>query len=244
MQIHAVQGNWGGAPLEDINKLLRDTASHLERLLRNPIYGIILVKPGPTSEDPITLYRSSPREPYIIKLSTRGTKWNQYAYQFSHEFCHVLSGYDHLKENPNNWFHETICELASIFILRRMSERWPTDPPYPNWADYSKLLKSYSAKRLSCQEVQLPTGISLHCWLLSHENTLREDKYQRDKNALVAYQLLPIFEDTPAGWNAIRRLPNSTKPLADYFVDWHSSVDLADKPFIVRLSNAFGYPVC
>ena len=38
----------------------------------------------------ITLIRDSTHDPYIIKLSVRDTLWDQYAYQFAHEFCHVL----------------------------------------------------------------------------------------------------------------------------------------------------------
>ena len=54
-----------------------------------------------------------------IKLSARDTYWNKYAYQFAHEFCHVISKHDNLKENPNNWFHEAICELSiHAFTLR------------------------------------------------------------------------------------------------------------------------------
>ncbi len=97
----------------------------------------------PTIEHPRVLYRCSQCEPYVIQLDTRGTYWSQYAYQFSHEFCHILSGYEHLKENPNQWFHETVCELASVFSLRRMAERWPIHPPYPKWADYSDSLMCY-----------------------------------------------------------------------------------------------------
>ena len=116
----------------------------------------------------------------------RDRQQNQYAYQFAHEFCHVLSGYEGLEGNPNNWFHETICELASVFTLRRMAERWPTHPPYPNWAGYSKHLLEYAAKRQKREEVQLPIGTTLLDWLSSHESGLRNDRYQRDKNDLVA----------------------------------------------------------
>ena len=122
-----------------------------------------------------------------------------------------------------------------------MAERWSTRPPYCNWAGYTSALRDYCQELLSQSEVQLPEEIPLHSWLSDHESVLRENEYQRDKNALVAYQLLPIFENTPTGWNAIRHLPNSTGFLADYLVDWHASVDSADKPFIERLSSVLGY---
>jgi hypothetical protein len=85
--------------------------------------------------------------------------------------------------------------------------------------------------------------MTLQSWLVLHEEALRKDEYQREKNALVAYALLPIFESKPTGWNAIRNLPNSSGNLADYFVDWHSAVDPVDKAFVARLSNAFDYAI-
>ena len=242
MQLYVLQADWGDARLDNLNRLLKDVASHMNRLLRTPFKGTIYVKPSPPEQPPRALYRTSPDEPFVIWLTARNRRWSQFAYQFSHEFCHVLSGYENLKGNPNNWFHEAICELASVFTLRCMAKRWPTDPPYPNWASDAKALEEYGQEDCSRQEV-LPEGMTLQSWLVLHEEALRKDEYQRKKNALVAYALLPIFESTPAGWNAIRNLPNSSGSLADYFVDWHSAVEPVDKAFVARLSNAFDYAI-
>ena len=243
MHLYVSQADWGNAQLNNIEKLLRNTASHLNRLLSLPFDGRIIVTPSPPSGPPRALHRASSEDPFVIRLSARDRHWCQFVYQFSHEFCHVLSDYERLKNNPNNWFHEAICELASVFTLRRMAERWPTDPPYPNWAGYAKALNQYSQDLLSPAEVQLAAGVSLQNWLSSYEETLREDRYQRKKNALVAYALLPIFESTPTGWNAIRSLPSSSGCLQEYFADWHSLVDLADKDFVAHLSDMFGYTI-
>ena len=89
----------------------------------------------------------------------------------------------------------------------------------------------------------MPAGMNLHAWLSSHEDVLREDEYQRKKNKLVAYALLPIFESLPMGWNAIRSFPNCTGYLEEYFTAWHSSVDPVGKTFVARLSNAFDYTI-
>ena len=56
---------------------------------------------------------------------------------------------------------------------------------------------------------------------------------------MVAYSLLPIFEDDPAGWNAIFSLPDSSAMFRDYLIDWHSQVEPVDKPFVTRISDAF-----
>ena len=246
MQLCVLQGDWGNAQPNDIEKLLKDTASHLNRLLRNPFEGIIHVKPSP-EPIPRTLLRTSPDAPFVIWLSVRDRDWCKFAYQFAHEFCHVLSGYEGLEGNPNNWFHEAICELASVFTLRCMTEQWPKHPPYldPEWANYAQALKKYSQDLLSRPQVQLPEGVTLQNWLLSHEETLRRDRYwcQRKGNDLVAYKLLPIFETTREGWNAIRSLPKSSGCLEEYFAVWHSCADAADKDFIARLSKAFDYTI-
>ena len=245
MQLSVLRSDWGDAQLCDIEVLLKDTASHLNQLLRDPFDQTIRVIRAPCSDrTPRICYRSSPDEPFVIHLDTRDRLWCQFAYQFSHEFCHVLSGYEHLRDNPNNWFHETICELASVFTLQRMAERWPTHPPYPNWADYAESLRSYGQERFH-EADQLPEEMSLEKWLSIHEEELRkcsnESGYKRSKNALVAYALLPIFESDPMGWNSITKFPNSRAGLAVYLSDWYSSVDSVDKSFVARLSDALGH---
>ena len=239
--------NWGEGRRENVERLIRDTASHVLRLLRDPFTADIRVIPRPIDEYPEVMYRSPNQTRYTIKLSTRDTYWAQYAYQFAHEFCHVLFNHEQLKKNPNNWFHEAICELASVFTLRRMAERWHLDPPYPNWASFADNLDKYCKKWMGRPETQLPEDVSLQFWLLHNEDTLRVADYrkeaERNKQHLVAYQLLPIFEDFPVGWNAIRNLPTSTGYLKDYLNEWHSLIDLEDQPFVGHLSNAFGYTI-
>ena len=240
MQVEVAQCDWGGGQPLDIKVLLTDVAAHITRLLRKPVLETIAVEATPDAgDDPITLIRSSPQDPFRILLSARDTKWSKFAYQFSHELCHVLSGYERLEGNPNNWFHEAICELASVFTLRRMAEGWYVQPPYPNWAEYAQSLASYAEDTLSREARQLPRGMSLRVWLLSEEEGLRKNRYLRDKNAVVAYSLLPIFENDPAGWNAVRRLPDSSATFGEYLFDWHTLAEPVDKPFVRRILDAF-----
>lgn len=82
---------------------------------------------------------------------------------------------------------------------------------------------------------RLPVGITLATWLSTHEAELRNNAYLRLKNAVVAYTLLPIFEEEPEGWNTIRKLPVASGSLTKYLEDWHQRVDAADERFIKRL---------
>lgn len=236
MEIRVTHGAWGDCNPADIAVLLSNVASHLTVDLRSPTKGMIIVCPtATTADDPITLYRADPTHPYIVLLQARDTFWAQFSYQFAHEYCHILSGYEGLEDNPNGWFHEALCELAAVFVLRRMANTWLVDPPYPNRSDYATSLDSYASNLLSRKERQLPVGVTLPHWLANEEESLRQDRYQRDKNAVVAYSLLPIFERHPTGWNTIQRLPLSSGLLQEYLRDWYSGVESPDEPFIADI---------
>ena len=84
----------------------------------------------------------------------------------------------------------------------------------------------------------------------SGEDNLREASFRkqfvdfsqsdRDKVAVISHALLPIFESEPAGWNAVRNVPVTKGPLTEYLADWYAQVELADKPFLKRILDAFG----
>ena len=246
IQLYVSQDDWGNIQPNEIAVLLQDTAFHINRLLRTPFRGKIQVEPSQV-DHPKVLYRSSVEGPYTIWISVRDDYWCQFAYQFAHEFCHVLSDHENIRDNPNNWFHEAICELASMFTIRCMAIRWLTHPAFLDRQDYAASLGAYGQDLLSNQDAQLPADMSLHSWLSLHEKGLRQapvnENEQRNNQALVASHLLPVFEKTPSGWNAIRKLPNSTDLLADYLVAWYSVVDPKDKSFVAKLSDTFGYTI-
>ena len=157
MKIKVQPDGWGHALPRDIEAVLTDTASHINRLLSAGVTEHVHVIPAPETDwTPRTHVRRSPNAPIFIQLTARDRKWVQFAYQFAHEFCHVVSDYERLENNPNNWFHEALCELASVFTLRRMAETWPVQPPYLKWADYAGSLARYANDLLSDRERQLP----------------------------------------------------------------------------------------
>ena len=238
MEISVLQCEWGVARLEDIQKLLEDVASHIARELRDPFDGTILVMNLPAQDGPITFFRNPGNlETYEVNLTAKDRLWSKFAYQFAHEFCHVLSGHDRLRDNPNNWFHEAICELASVFVLRRMGERWQHLPPYANWASYSASLVSYAQSLTNRLAGNSPAG-SFSSWLSANENLLRANPYLRESNGVVAMRLLPIFEQEPTGWNAVRCLPATTEHIRQYIESWRNSVDGQDCGFVERIAHA------
>ena len=237
MEIFVCECDWGEAKRDDICSLLVDTASHINRELRCPFNGKINVSNLPTENTPRAYYRNSSSSAFDINLTARDRRWSQFAYQFAHEFCHVLSGYEKLKNNPNNWFHEAICELASLFTLRKMGERWPSDPPFLNWVDYAANLTSYATNIIENTQQNTPTDYDFAGWLLTHEKQLRRDSYQRDKNCIVAIRLLPLFEDHPQGWNAVTGLPTSHSTISKYLSEWKLSVAPEDRIFVEQVKK-------
>ncbi len=236
MELSVLEYNWGTAR-EDIQRVLIDTASHINRELRHKFDGKINVLNLPEENSPKTYYRNLSSDSYRINLTANDNRWSQFAYQFAHEFCHVLSGHENLRGNPNNWFHESICQLASLFTLRRMGERWPSNPPSPNWADYATSLTCYAKDILVNARQYSPPDGKFDAWLQSNEKQLRSDPYLRKKNLVVAARLLPLFEQQMQGWNVITKLPNSMSRFPKYLSEWKLDIDPEDRLFLEQVKN-------
>ena len=93
MLIEIEQCDWGDADTANIGALLADVAQHLNVLVDAPVAEHIKVVAAPRAQDyPMTHLRNPRGEgPITIQLAARGRYWAQFAYQFAHEFCHVLS---------------------------------------------------------------------------------------------------------------------------------------------------------
>ncbi len=231
MKIKILQCNWGAIHRNDIQKLLENVASHIWCELRDPFNETIHVMNLPTKNAPEAFFRNPGTTHYEVNLTAKDKYWCQYAYQFAHEFCHILSGHNRLRGNPNNWFHESICELSSLFVLRRMAQSWRTHPPYPGKENYSASLKDYAQNKIDQHRKSVPTG-SFSTWLSGKEDKLRRYKYHRDLNGVVAITLLQLFEKTPTGWNAVRHLPVCTGQIKEYIEAWKADVHQDDRPFV------------
>lgn len=199
---------------------------------------------------PIAEYEHRPDGRIAIGLTSQGRLWSQFAFQFAHEFCHALAGHANDGEKcwrrgrkANHWLEESLCETASLFVLRAMGKRWGEQPPYPNWKSYGPSLTRYAQERLDTSG--LPTDTSFGKWLAEHEPSLRQVATQRDKNLIVARQLLPLFEAEPAGWESVtafnltpHREPE--KSLAKHFADWAAAAPVQHRKFIAQVRERLG----
>jgi len=219
LSIRVLGRNWGAAGSVDIRKVLESAAGELWKRFPDRTLKPIIVQRG--SMAPITLYRRGPNGEYLVKLTPDGRYWCQFAYQFAHEFCHILANYSYKTPRANKWFEESLCEMASIYALRRMAVTWKTKPPYDRWKDYAKDIQAY-ADDLQKAEDKLPEGKTLAVWYKENSAALRRTPWLRDKNRIVANRLLVLFEADPSGWAAIEYI-NSGKGASDSFQDYLSN---------------------
>ena len=225
------------ASIADVRKVLDSTASELWKYFPEHKLPPILIAP---KGGPISLYDRGPHGEIQVRLDTGGMHWAQYAFQFAHEFCHILSGF-RPHENPHHWFEESLCELASLFALRRMAETWSVTPPYPNWKSFAPHLKEYADERID--KAKLPTGQKFADWFSENEAAMRANSIDRARNCVVAVELLSLFEAEPKMWEAVSSLNNEkvTKLFSfkQYLEAWRRNSAEKHRAFIDKLAEHF-----
>jgi hypothetical protein len=244
-----VQANgFGRVSSADIAALLQSAASELWRHCpRAQLDGIDVYH---RNDHPQTDFQRSLSGRIAIGLTAQDTRWAQYSFQFAHEFCHVIANYSNNPQrsvryprHANFWLEESLCETASLFTLRAMSRSWLTAPPYQAWRDYAPWLNDYVEQRLALPDHRLPRGKPFLIWFRENQSALRQNSAIRDRNTIIAIQLLPLFEREPRGWEALaflnHRSPNSDKSLAQHLAEWRSRCPEDLRPFLTRLAAVF-----
>ncbi|MBI1927626.1 hypothetical protein HYR99_25715 [Candidatus Poribacteria bacterium] len=245
--IRVTEGGWGDVDVDDIQAVLYSTANELLKYFPKKRLNPIMVEYD--KDGPITLYRKGPNGEYIIQLDVKGRYWAQFAYQFSHEFTHVLARYEDVRidQNPNQWFEEALGVTASLFTLRKMAVTWRTEPPYPSWRSYAPALRRYADDRMNEKDRQLPSNMTLAKWYREIRNDLRSKDValdeSRDKQFVVASQLLPIFEQNPDFWEAISYLnlgkSDVSNSFENYLNKWYINSPEKHRRFIRKIIYMF-----
>ena len=243
---------WGSAPPYDIINLLdsviMDFYSNLDsnRIITLPVFVLNSSVSSPPKEYPERIKVGS----YVlIYLTTQDLYWSQYSYQFSHELCHHIIDTDFPPKNDKfGWFEESLCELASLYTLNKMSITWQTNPPYSNWKNYSGSLKDYVTNKLVDPENNIVKPFNE--WLSDNLPELYKDRCKRSKNQIIAIKLLPIFTDKPDLWQSIQYIKEivitNQMTLEQYLFAWkkliplnlHSNFDNIIELFVHNISKA------
>ncbi len=231
---------WGTARHEDIQAVCESAGRELMPYF--PGRKLDPIKVGQANGgSPITLYKRGDSGEIRMLLNTRNTFWAQFAFQFGHELCHVLCYYREAN-NPQLWFEESLCEAASLFVMRRMADSWKTDPPYSNWKSFAPAFDNYVDDRISntakCKENSIAE------WYRNHRSQLESDATNRELNQVVAVKvLLPMLQMNPQHWQALDHLnqwdANRRLTFAEYLQDWHDRVPVEHKAFVATIAENF-----
>jgi len=247
INIRVQAGGFGGASAADITAVLQSAAGELFRYW--PGTQLPSVDVYHRTDHPQTDSISAAGNRIAIGLTARDNHWAQYSFQFAHECCHALINYSNDERGltrdrryANFWLEESLCETASLFTLRALSRSWLIAPPYAAWRNYAPWFFAYAQERLALPEHHLPAGTSFVVWFRANEPALRQDSTRRDRNTIIAAQLLPIFEREPRGWGALaffRRAANPNQSLSRHFADWRSSCPRELQQFVGKLAAVF-----
>ncbi|MBT4692000.1 MAG: hypothetical protein HOB73_01500 [Planctomycetaceae bacterium] len=237
LRIVVLPGDWGASELADIKKVCESAAVTLTTHLPDDGFAPIMVQREKSG--PITLYRRGQGNEYIVKLDTSDRAWAQLAFQFAHEFCHIVCNYRDVT-NQQLWFEETLCECASLYALRQMAIQWKTNPPYSNWKSYASSLGDYAADRITTHGGRKD---SIGQFYLANQAELNKTGTNRDLNTYLAIQLLPLFEATPTAWQALRYInlgpAEENASFQSYLQGWHDRSPKKHRGFIQQLATEF-----
>ncbi len=196
---------------------------------------------------PVKLDQQGPKGESQVMLSiSDGYVWNQIAYQFAHEFTHILINEGQPGAGPNHWINEAFCEVASYQALKQMAKEWESHPPYSNWKGYAKHHSSYADKYLGKEKAR-PEDMDFKVWFRENEAALRLGK-RHPKYGLYkypAYQFYQIIKEDPSQLGALAYLnyglTHSGISTKEYLARWKYVLPPVHKPFADKVAGVFGY---
>ena len=194
--VTVINGNWGLTSLSAIRAVLLSAYGVLVRSFEAAPEAAVHVSRW-NRDYPFTVYE---KRPYQVFLSATDTYWSQYVYQFSHELCHVLTHFDSHKKHKHKWFEESLCELASLHVLRSLAKVWKEDPPSGVYgaSEFARHHLSY-AEEVE-RKTPIPSQSDLPDWLNHNIDLLEKNSTCRELNRIVAVSLLRSFRHNPALW--------------------------------------------
>lgn len=249
--VKVAAGNWGAVDVRDIQVFLEAVAGEFLTYVADPGETPLKIRVVPRGGSPRVLYERGRDGEYVVLLTARNETWFQYAYQFSHELCHIVSHFDHKERqgdeviSGNQWFEESLCETAALYTLKRLAESWADAPPARQWMGYGPLFASY-AEFLQAQPHRRPvTNQSIDQWYRENRAALEANPYQRESNERLATALLPLFERDAGRWRAIAYLnadtASATKDFADFLGDWYLACPSEAREVVQQTMALFGF---
>jgi hypothetical protein len=143
-------GNWGASPPPSAAAVIsrvREVSLSGVRLLSDRQPDRIRIEAHSSGPPAIWLHDDHSRTAWII-VDIGGRDWCKLAYQFGHEFGHVLAnswGPEAKPRPPSQWLEESLVEAFSIRGLGLLAESWAANPPFAGDAAFAKAIADYRA---------------------------------------------------------------------------------------------------
>ena len=194
--VTVINGNWGLTSLSAVRAVLLSAFDVLVRSFDAVPEAAVHVSRW-NRDYAFTVYD---KRPYQVFLSASDTYWSQYVFQFSHQLCHFLTHFDSFKKHKHKWFEESLCELASLHVLRSLATVWKENPPSGVFeaSAFAKHHQSY-AEEVE-RKTPIPSRSDLPGWLRRNIDLLENNPTRRGLNRVAAVSLLSSFRQYPALW--------------------------------------------
>ena len=246
LDIVVEDGGWGQISAKEVRAIALGAAAEIARHCPKTRIGPILVHHR--DDHPQTAWVRTPEGKIIVGLQARDRQCAQLAFQFAHEFCHVLATQSNdwqrtwrADGKPNLWLEESFAEAASLFALRAMARTWQRSAPFRNWRSYAPEFADYAAERT---RAAAGANADFAQWFRQNEPVMRRNPTLRERNSVVALQLLPLLEAGPRAWEAVTFLNLGTRdrkqPLEACLAEWRQNCPPPLRPFVTRVAQVFG----
>jgi len=246
--VQVERGTWGRARPGDIETVLTSVADVLAPSFPRHASDRIVVEYS--GQGPRVLFERSADGAYRVFLNVQDARWDQFAYQFSHELCHIFANFEHRETaagsvaRDSQWFEETVCEAVSIYTLKQVALSWQRSPPHPRWDNYAPVFRDYAQRLQDEPHRRLSSNETIAEWYSLNRQRLETDPYLRQENEFLASRLLPWLENTPGSLRAIGYLNLEEASIqgnfGSFLKSWYGDCPGQYRAFIGQVIALFG----
>jgi hypothetical protein len=223
-------GDWGGSPPEAAARVLarmREVSLAGVRLLSDQQPAALRVDEHTSGPPAIWLHKDPPKVAWII-VDIGARDWCKLAYQFGHEFGHVLCnswGPQAKPQPPSQWLEEALVEAFSIRGLGLLAASWEANPPFAGDAAFAGAIRQYRADLIEQYGSEpVPDG-DVGRWFCQHRSSLPQGVSEEEGPAILS--ILAEFENDQAcveDLGALNRWPARTAVAVEEFLTlWQAS---------------------
>ncbi len=186
------------------------------------------------AEGPPHIWLHFDRAPFawiIVDIGPRD--WSKLAYQFGHEFGHVVCNIWSPEGNSANsapWLEEALAEAFSIRGLGALADSWAKNPPFPGDSAFAGAIRQYRdhlVTRYQTIAAEQGAAADLAAWFRAHRDALAGNGDINGPASGAVTAVLAEMTENPAGiegLGALNRWPTqSGLSLEDYLSLWTQS---------------------